>query len=212
MTDSVSSSFESSALKAVEADLKGVKSSLGDSTVQDFLANPILSHADKASGIEALLKKASPKGASDLTKNFFEVLADNGRLYETNKVIADFLDIMTAHRGEVKVTITTAAPLEKDLQKRLEDSLKASQVAKNGKSLIIENKVNEAIQGGLVVDFGDRSLDLSVASRVAKLNAQLQGKSFPNDICVLKPLQSQWSRKLTGSSFSLSRRVGLSGS
>ncbi|GAA5929091.1 F1F0 ATP synthase subunit 5 [Sporobolomyces koalae] len=162
------------ALTKVEADLKGVKASLGDASVQDFLANPILSTSDKTSGIEALLKKSSPKGASDLTKNFFEVLADNGRLYETDKVISDFLEIMSAHRGEVKVTITTAAPLEKDLQKRLEDSLKSSQVAQNGKSLIIENKVNEAVLGGLVIDFGDKTLDLSVASKVSKLNAQLQ--------------------------------------
>lgn len=75
------------------------------------------------------------------------------------------------------MTITSAAPLEKDLQKRLEDALKASQVAKNGKSLVIENKTNESILGGIVVDFGDRTLDLSVASKVSKLNAQLQGQS-----------------------------------
>ncbi|GAA5962467.1 hypothetical protein JCM3765_004306 [Sporobolomyces pararoseus] len=169
-----SAAVKNDALNKVEADLKGVKASLGDASVQDFLANPILSSSDKTAGIEALLKKSSPKGASDLTKNFFEVLADNGRLYETDKVISDFLDIMSAHRGEVKVTITTAAPLEKDLQKRLEESLKASQVAKNGKSLLIENKVNEAVLGGLVIDFGDKTLDLSVASKVSKLNAQLQ--------------------------------------
>lgn len=191
-----------SALAKVEADLKGVKASLGDASVQDFLANPILSSSDKAAGIEALLKKSSPKGASDLTKNLFEVLADNGRLYETDKVIADYLDIMSAHRGEVKVTITTAAPLEKDLQKRLEDSLKASQVAKNGKSLVIENKTNESILGGLVIDFGDRTLDLSVASKVSKLNAQLQGASplpFPSRLVslnsfTLSPTQSRFKR------------------
>ncbi|GAA5868185.1 hypothetical protein JCM1840_006174 [Sporobolomyces johnsonii] len=169
-----SAAAKQDALKAVEADLKGVKTAIADSTVRDFLSNPILSAGDRSAGITALLSKASPKGASPLTKNFFEVLAENGRLYETDKVIADFLEIMSAHRGEVKVTITTAAPLEKDLQKRLEDSLKSSKVAQGGKTLIIENKVNEAVLGGLVIDFGDKTLDLSVASRVSKLNAQLQ--------------------------------------
>ncbi|GAA5987965.1 hypothetical protein JCM11641_005966 [Rhodosporidiobolus odoratus] len=162
------------ALQAVEADLKGVKSIAADATVRDFLANPILSSADKASGIEALLNKSSPKGASEFTKNFFQVLADNGRLYETEKVIENFFEIMSAHRGEVKVVITTAAPLEKDLQKRLEDSLKASQLASSGKKLVIENKVNQAVVGGLVIDVGDKTIDLSVASRVSRLNAQLQ--------------------------------------
>jgi F-type H+-transporting ATPase subunit O len=166
-----------SALDKVEADLKGVKSLASDASVSEFLANPILSSADKASGIESLLKKSSPKGASDLTKNFFTVLSENGRLHETNKAITNFLEIMSAHRGEVKVTITTAEPLEKDLQKRLETALKSSQVAAGGKSLIIENKIDSNVLGGLIVDFGEKSVDLSVASRVARLNAQLQGTS-----------------------------------
>ena len=113
-------------LKKVEADLTAVKAAIkAEPSIQDFLSNPILSSADKSSGIDALLSKASPKSAaSDLTKNFFEVLAENGRLYQASKTIDDFLEIMSAHRGEVKVVITTAQPLEKDLQKRLEESLK----------------------------------------------------------------------------------------
>lgn len=82
---------------------------------------------------------------------------------------------MSAHRGEVKVVVTSAVPLDKDLQKRIEDSLKSSQVAAAGKNLVIENRVNEAVLGGLVVDFGDKTIDLSVASRVARLNQQLEG-------------------------------------
>lgn len=103
-------------------------------------------------------------------------MAENGRLYESENVIKDFLEIMSAHRGEVKVTITTAQPLEKDLQKRLEDSLKQSSVAGAGKTLIIENKINEAVMGGLIVDFAGKTVDLSVASRVQQLNASLNGE------------------------------------
>lgn len=36
-------------------------------------------------------------------------------------------------------------------------------------------KVNEALQGGFSIDLGDRSVDLSVANRVNKLNALLRG-------------------------------------
>lgn len=164
-------------MKQVQADLEGVKAAIkAQPSIQDFLSNPILSSSDRSKGIDELLKKASPKaGPSELTKNFFEVLAQNGRLYQADKTINDFLEIMSAHRGEVKVTITTASPLEKDLQKRLEDSLKGSALAGEGKTLIIENKINEAVLGGLIVDFGDKTVDLSVASKVNKLNAQLQG-------------------------------------
>ncbi|GAA5826391.1 hypothetical protein JCM11251_002347 [Rhodosporidiobolus azoricus] len=162
------------ALSQVEADLKGVKSVSGESTVRDFLANPVLSNADKTSGINALLSKSSPKGASDLTKNLFAVLAENGRLYETEKVIENFLEIMSAHRGEVKVIITSAQPLEKDILSRLETALKASKVASSGKTLTFENKVQPSLLGGIQVELDDKVLDLSVASRVSRLNAQLQ--------------------------------------
>ncbi|SGY14423.1 BQ5605_C010g06178 [Microbotryum silenes-dioicae] len=162
------------ALKKVQGDLEAVhKTITAEPTIQDFLSNPVLSSADKSKGIDELLKRSKATG-SDLTKNFFEVLAENGRLYQADKTIADFLEIMSAHRGEVKVTITTAQPLERDLQKRLEDSLKQSSLAGSGKTLVIENKVNEAVLGGLIVDFDGKSVDLSVASKVNKLNATLQ--------------------------------------
>ncbi|GAA5993388.1 hypothetical protein JCM10908_002641 [Rhodotorula pacifica] len=170
---------KANALQQVESDLKGVKATVGtDAKIHDFLSNPILSHADRASGLDALLSASAggkgSKGPSDLTRNLFSVLAENGRLYETDKVVDGFLEIMQAHRGEVKVTITTAQPLEKDLQKRLEDALKQSQVAQNGKNLVFENRINEAALGGVIIDVGDKTIDLSVASRVSRLNQQLE--------------------------------------
>jgi len=36
-------------------------------------------------------------------------------------------------------------------------------------------QVNPSLLGGLVVDFGDKTIDLSVSSRVGKLNNLLQG-------------------------------------
>lgn len=43
----------------------------------------------------------------------------------------------------------------------------------NGQSVKFSYAVNPAILGGLIVDFGERSIDLSVSSRVNKLNAAI---------------------------------------
>ena len=104
------------------------------------------------------------------------MLAENGRLNETEKVIQGFQDLMTAYRGEVEVTVTSATPLDKSLVQRIESALKGSQIAAkgNGKNLKIVQKVNPAIQGGLVVDFAGNTVDLSVSSKVQKLNALLE--------------------------------------
>lgn len=45
--------------------------------------------------------------------------------------------------------------------------------------------MNPSVLGGLVVDFGDKTIDLSVSSRVNKLNTILQRQSFPLEPCLL---------------------------
>lgn len=66
-------------------------------------------------------------------------------------------------------------PLDKSALQRLESALKNSSIATTGggKSLKITQKVNSSIQGGLVVDFGDSSIDLSVSNRVNQINNML---------------------------------------
>ncbi|CAD6891977.1 unnamed protein product [Tilletia controversa] len=165
-------------LQKVESDVKAIQAALASSDAAAFTAflnNPTLATKQKTAGIEQLL---SHKGSSadEVTKNLFTVLAENGRLSDTPKVLEGFLELMSAHRGEVTVTVTSATPLDKSAHQRLESALKSSAIASRngGKTLNIVTKVNPAIQGGLVVDFGDSTVDLSVSSRVNKLNALLQ--------------------------------------
>ncbi|SOV06342.1 probable ATP5 - F1F0-ATPase complex, OSCP subunit [Ustilago sp. UG-2017a] len=171
-------SKDSKTLEKVEADLKAVQSALAGSEgakLKTFISNPTLSGADRTKGLEQLL--GGGKGKADpITHNLFTVLAENGRLGETEKVIEGFQDLMTSYRGEVEVTVTSATPLDKSMVSRIESALKGSQIASkgNGKTLRIVQKVNPDIQGGLVVDFAGNTVDLSVASKVNKLNALLE--------------------------------------
>lgn len=57
--------------------------------------------------------------------------------------------------------------------KQLESSLSKSKFGGAGKKLKIQNKVNPEILGGLVVEIGDRTIDLSVQNRILKLNKLL---------------------------------------
>lgn len=74
-------------------------------TVAQFLANPTLQANEKQAGLADVTKRLGGN-TSDLTKNFLSVLAENGRLYETEKVLEGFEQIMSAHRGELQVTVT----------------------------------------------------------------------------------------------------------
>ncbi|EMD37419.1 hypothetical protein CERSUDRAFT_114086 [Gelatoporia subvermispora B] len=165
-------------LSKVQTELGAVAASLKDvPELNTFVTNPTLSAADRKAGLEALYARAGgakKEPVSDITKNLFVVLSENGRLAEAQGVIEGFNELVANYRGELTVTITSAAPLPRDTQSRLESTLKQSQAAQRAKSLKVQNKVNPAILGGIVVDFGDKTIDLSVASRVTKLNNLLQ--------------------------------------
>ena len=66
-----------------------------------------------------------------------------------------------------------AQPLDNKTLSRLEAAVTKSQYVGQGKKLKVTNEVNSDMIGGLVVEVGDRTIDLSVSSRIAKMNKLL---------------------------------------
>ncbi|TFK54407.1 OSCP, subunit 5 of the stator stalk of mitochondrial F1F0 ATP synthase [Heliocybe sulcata] len=163
-------------LNKVQTELNSISTTIKENPkLNEFVHNPSLSTKERQSGLDALYAAAGKKEpVSDITKNLFSLLSENGRLGETPGVIEGFNELVAQYRGELTVTVTSANPLPRDTLSRLESTLKQSQTAQQAKSLKITNKVNPSILGGIVVDFGDKSIDLSVSSRVTKLNNILQ--------------------------------------
>ncbi|WFD36450.1 Glucosaminyl phosphatidylinositol (GlcN-PI) nositol acylation protein [Malassezia cuniculi] len=167
-------------LAKVETDLKSLDAILkagneDSAQFRNFLSNPTLGAGVRTQAINDILSRQKG-GADEITKNLFATLAENHRLGFTEKVIEGFLELVSAHRGEVEIVVTSAKPLDKSITSRLESALKSSQFAKSdgAKSLKVSYKINESLLGGFQVDLGDRSVDLSVANRVNKLNALLR--------------------------------------
>ncbi|KAF9294938.1 ATP synthase F0 subcomplex subunit OSCP atp5 [Mortierella antarctica] len=159
------------ALDVVEADLKQVKKVVEkDSKLREFLENPTINRIEKKSGVQQMLAAGK---YNDLTKNFFDTLAENGRLYDTVKIINSYGSLMSAGRGEVQVTITSAKELDAKEVAKVKGFLAKSSFVTAKQTLIVSNKVNPAILGGLVVEFGDKTIDLSVSSKINKLNQLL---------------------------------------
>ncbi|CAG8570771.1 9855_t:CDS:2 [Ambispora gerdemannii] len=159
-------------LDTVESELKQVKSIVEkEPKFLHFLEDPSLSPASKKAGVHSIL---STQGKiSEITKSFFDVLADNGRLGKTHKIIDAYLTLMTAHRGEVSVNIISAKKLDLEKLNQLEKTLNKTKLASSQK-LIIKNKVDPSILGGLIIEFGtEKTIDLSAASKIAKFNKLL---------------------------------------
>ncbi|KAJ8129968.1 hypothetical protein O1611_g3662 [Lasiodiplodia mahajangana] len=71
------------------------------------------------------------------------------------------------------MVVTSAQPLDNKTLSRLETAVSKSQYVGQGKKLKVTNTVNPEILGGLVVEIGDRTIDLSVSSKIAKMNKLL---------------------------------------
>ncbi|KAG0221573.1 hypothetical protein BGW41_006680, partial [Actinomortierella wolfii] len=189
-----SAAAKKQALETVESDLKQVKAVVEkDAKLRAFLENPTINRNEKKDGVKKMLGAGK---YSDLTKNFFDTLAENGRLYDTVKIINSYDTLMSAHRGEVQVTITSAKELDaKDINK-IKGFLSKSSYVSPKQTLVVSNKVNPSILGGLVVEFGDKTIDLSVSSKVNKLNQLLQVlQSFDVEELHLTFTQGRWQYK-----------------
>ncbi|KAI4135576.1 MAG: hypothetical protein LQ347_000545 [Umbilicaria vellea] len=138
-----------------------------------ILTAPTLSPGDKTQIVQELQKHMGGGGdKGDTVKNFLKTLAENNRLGILEGVCEKFSVLMGAARGEVDLTVTSAARLDGKTLQRLEAAVGKSEYSQ-GKKLKVITKVNPDIMGGLVVEIGDRTIDLSVSSRIHKMNKLL---------------------------------------
>ncbi|RWR72678.1 ATP synthase subunit O, mitochondrial [Cinnamomum micranthum f. kanehirae] len=114
----------------------------------------------------------SEAGFSDVTKNFLAILAENGRLRHIESIAKSFVDLTMAHRGEVKAIVTTVIPLPPEEEKQLKETLQ--EIIGHGKTVKLEQKINQSILGGLVVEFGQKLFDMSIRTRAKQMEKFLR--------------------------------------
>eukprot|EP00894_Picocystis_sp_ML_P003627 jgi/Pico_ML_1/54144/g4562.t1 len=108
-------------LDLVEKELKTIASMVNKSSAfKNYLGDPTVLRTKKSKGIAELMKEFK---VSDLTKNLFVIMAENGRLAHTEKVAESFNELLMASRGEVKGTVVSADPLTPEQMKRIRSSI-----------------------------------------------------------------------------------------
>jgi F-type H+-transporting ATPase subunit O len=155
-----------------------------DAQLQKILSAPTLSIEDKQQ-IVAELQKST--GVTDKTvKQFLETLAANNRLSILEGVSQKFGTLMSAARGEVEMTITSASPLDAKVVRQLENAVSKSQFIGQGKKLKGVTKVclhgdtnaEIAARRQLVLTFSRRSTLRSVV--VSLLRSATVPSTFPS--------------------------------
>lgn len=80
-----------------------------DAKLSTVLAAPTLSASDKQQIVQELTKHIGQQDKEGVVKNFLATLAENNRLGVLEGVVEKFGILMGAYRGEVELTVTSAA-------------------------------------------------------------------------------------------------------
>ncbi|XP_063324789.1 ATP synthase subunit O, mitochondrial-like [Pelmatolapia mariae] len=151
-------------LDQVEQELGKVSALIKDPKINSVVMNPHVKRSLKQKTFNDALTKAK---VSPITVNLINVLADNGRLTLTGDVINAFSKMMSAHRGEVICSVTTAQSLDEANLSELKVALKG--FLQKGETIKLETKSDPSILGGMIVSIGDKYVDMSTKTKIQKL-------------------------------------------
>ena len=135
-----------------------------DPQVASVLSNPTIP-AEQREG----LVTTAPHVLDEEATNLARLLIESGRIDEAQEIAEEFQRLVDAAAGRVQATITTAVELDaadrdriaRELSKRLQKDVRVDVV------------VDPRILGGMKLQYGDRLVDASVATRLEQLRRRL---------------------------------------
>lgn len=136
--------------------------------LQRLVKSPVIAAEDQVRALGSVLSKAA---VGDLTKNFFNVVSRNRRLFSAPEMARAFQALAAKSRGEVTAQVASAHPLTDAQAEELKAALKATV----GKDVKLATKVDPSLIGGLIVKLGSRMVDSSLKTKLSNLSLSLKG-------------------------------------
>lgn len=157
----------------VEKELRSFMALLeSNDDLERLVKSPVFGAKDQLAAISAFADKAGlkGKGAAELVKNFFCVVAQNRRLFLLPDIVRCFYHLASEGRGEIPAEVVSAEKLSASQEKELKSVLKG--VA--GKDVHLHMSVDPSLIGGLVVRLGSRQIDTSIKTKLSSLKLLLK--------------------------------------
>ncbi|KAG6442333.1 ATP synthase subunit O, mitochondrial [Manduca sexta] len=156
-----SAALQKNQLEDVEKHLRKLLDELNRDKMLDFIETRFIPTITKA---RLLKESAEQAGMPETAVNFLKVVAENNRLRLLKRIILMFLDMMTAHRNESICEVTTAEPLDEVSRQKLVEAIQKH--VKQGKKIVLTEKVDEEIIGGMIVGIEDMLIDISTRRKI----------------------------------------------
>ena len=161
--------IDNDAVDQVAQDLADLNAMLSESEdLSKLVLSPVIAREEQGRAMTAVMDAAK---ISDLTKKFIGVVAQNRRLFELEGMISGFQALLSEHKGEVSAEVTSA----KALTQKQVDSLTASLKEAIGSDVAVEQKVDPAVLGGMIVKVGSRMVDSTLRTKLQHLQLAMKG-------------------------------------
>ena len=150
--------------KAVNKDMKLIAEVIQENeNLANVLQSPVVRSSDKKAVLSKIFKKQHK-----ITSNLVDTLMTNKRIALIGHVASKYNEFFDAMKDEQVAKVTTATPLDKDLEKKVLKKVKEL----TGKKATIENIIDEAIIGGFILRINDLQYDASVANQLNTLKRE----------------------------------------
>ncbi len=136
-----------------------------DESLLQFLLAPHILDQNKVN----LLKDVFSDRLNPLFLEFLLVLVSKHRIGFLHEIIEEFRNRVADARGMLVAKVTSAIPLN-DTDR---DGLIKKLAAKTGKSIELEEKIDPAVMGGMIIILGDQIIDGSVRHGLSLLKEDL---------------------------------------
>lgn len=134
-------------------------------SLHKLLSSPLIGATDRRGTIDRLFKGR----VSDVLCRFLQVIARKGRIAQLGGIAAAFDTLVKAKRGIIDVDAYVAAPLDDTARQRVADGIGAAL----GKTVQLQQHVDDSLIGGLRVRVGDQLIDASVATQLRLIREKL---------------------------------------
>jgi F-type H+-transporting ATPase subunit delta len=135
--------------------------------LEAVLANPAFGFDSRRQVLDTLLEKL---GLSPITKNFFRLLMDRGRIDAVRSIGTIYQGLLDEAKGITRAEVVSATSLDEAAVGRLSQALKDMA----GREVELQVKEDPSLIGGVVARIGDLVLDGSVRTQLESLKDSLK--------------------------------------
>lgn len=137
----------------------------GNEEFVKLLSSPLINDSDKHS----ILDKTFNGKISDLFFDFICVLSDKGRANAFSGIYDEFRNMYNDKMNILEVNVTTTEKMSDGIREKLIEKLSSV----TGKSVLLDEKIDRSLLGGIIVRYDNVEIDSSVKGKLDKLKKQI---------------------------------------